>query len=88
MDVNTKEILEKILNGEYATASGKMSLGDIQLKNPNLPITQENIVKEEDKDALKLLDKIGISYEFRTYPRSKIAGCYIRNYFYLKRMMH
>ena len=85
MDVKTKEVLELILDGYYLTASGKMSLGEIHLRNPHLPITPENVVLEEDREALKLLDKNGIDYEFRVYPRTKTASVYMRNYLYLKR---
>ncbi len=88
MDVATREVLELILKGDYPTASGKMSLGEVQLKNPHLPITPENIVLEEDREALCLLDKNGIAYEFRVYPRAKIASVYIRNYPYLKIREH
>ena len=88
MDVTTREVLESILEGDYFTVSGKMSLGEVQLKNPHLPITSENIALEEDREALSLLDKNGIAYEFRVYPAAKIASVYLRNYPYLKSRVH
>ncbi len=86
MDVETKELLEIILKGDYPTAAGKISLGKVQLKNPHLPITPENIELEEDRKALKLLDEYHLSYEFRVYPSKKRASVYMRNYLYLKEL--
>ncbi|MBI2631744.1 hypothetical protein HYW75_01965 [Candidatus Pacearchaeota archaeon] len=80
-DITDNESLLRLLI-EYKQCGldlDKFSFGDIQLRNPHMPITPENIVSSDDRKYIEKLIRECKDFEARINILHGIAYLYIRN---------